>query len=107
MAVTADVIAHAFEVLKVELKSEVAKELFLYYQATQVIIHYLKPVNKVSFCNSLVLFIGEMLIICFLNCCLNFWFSQKVFLEIGYPSSAYSMGYVLSICCDLNLNQNK
>ncbi|PVD34436.1 hypothetical protein C0Q70_05709 [Pomacea canaliculata] len=43
----ADVIAHAFEVLKVELKSEVAKELFLYYQATQVIIHYLKPVNKV------------------------------------------------------------
>lgn len=42
----ADVLAHAFDVLKVELKSEVAKELFLYYQATQVITHYLKPTNK-------------------------------------------------------------
>ena len=44
----ADVLAHAFDVLKVELKSEVAKELFLYYQATPVITHYLKPTNKVS-----------------------------------------------------------
>ncbi|KAK7097587.1 coiled-coil domain-containing protein 138-like [Littorina saxatilis] len=42
----ADVLAHAFDVLKVELKSEVAKELFLYYQATPVITHYLKPTNK-------------------------------------------------------------
>ena len=41
-------LAHAFDVLKVELKSEVAKELFLYYQATPVITHYLKPTNKVS-----------------------------------------------------------
>lgn len=44
----ADVLAHAFDVLKVELKSEVAKELFLYYQATPVITHYLKPTNKVG-----------------------------------------------------------
>ncbi|XP_076447057.1 coiled-coil domain-containing protein 138-like isoform X2 [Babylonia areolata] len=42
----ADILAHAFDVLKVELKSEVSKELFLYYQATPVITHFLKPTNK-------------------------------------------------------------
>ena len=45
---TADILAHAFDVLKVELKSEVSKELFLYYQATPIVTHYLKPTNKVK-----------------------------------------------------------
>uniref|UniRef100_A0A2C9KPQ4 Coiled-coil domain-containing protein 138 n=1 Tax=Biomphalaria glabrata TaxID=6526 RepID=A0A2C9KPQ4_BIOGL len=42
----ADVIAQAFNMLKLELKSEHAKELFLYYQATNVILNYLKPIHK-------------------------------------------------------------
>ncbi|XP_012936514.1 coiled-coil domain-containing protein 138 [Aplysia californica] len=42
----ADVLAQAFDVLKTELKSDQAKEYFLYYQATNVITAYLKPVNK-------------------------------------------------------------
>ena len=42
--------------LKVELKSEVSKELFLYYQATPVITHYLKPTNKVSFTITIFVF---------------------------------------------------
>ncbi|CAL1534863.1 unnamed protein product [Lymnaea stagnalis] len=42
----ADVIAQGFDLLKTELKTDQAKELFLYYQATNVIIFYLKPVNK-------------------------------------------------------------
>ncbi|KAH9513741.1 hypothetical protein Btru_041985 [Bulinus truncatus] len=42
----ADVLAHTFDILKSELKSNQAKELFLYYQATNVILFYLKPVNK-------------------------------------------------------------
>lgn len=41
-----DVLAQAFDVLKTELKEDQAKELFLYYQATNVITFYLKPVNK-------------------------------------------------------------
>ena len=36
-----------FDVLKADLKSDVAKELFLYYQGTTVVLQYLKPVNKV------------------------------------------------------------
>ncbi|XP_046352653.1 coiled-coil domain-containing protein 138-like isoform X1 [Haliotis rufescens] len=43
----ADLLAQVFDVLKTDLKSDVAKELFLYYQATPVITVYLKPVNKV------------------------------------------------------------
>ncbi|XP_041359227.1 coiled-coil domain-containing protein 138-like isoform X2 [Gigantopelta aegis] len=42
----ADLLAQVFDVLKVDMKSDVAKELFLFYQATPVISHYLKPVNK-------------------------------------------------------------
>ncbi|KAL8617204.1 hypothetical protein ACOMHN_014374 [Nucella lapillus] len=42
----ADIVAHAFDVMKAELKWEVSKELFLYYQATPVITHFLKPTNK-------------------------------------------------------------
>ncbi|KAK3611226.1 hypothetical protein CHS0354_002122 [Potamilus streckersoni] len=42
----ADLLASVFDSLRSDLKSDVAKELFLYYQATPVIIHYLKPVNK-------------------------------------------------------------
>ncbi|BFZ15269.1 hypothetical protein BsWGS_18308 [Bradybaena similaris] len=42
----ADVLANAFDILKTELKSDQQKELFLYYQATNVIIFYIKPVNK-------------------------------------------------------------
>ncbi|GFR68465.1 coiled-coil domain-containing protein 138 [Elysia marginata] len=41
-----DVLAQAFDVLKTELKEDQAKELFLYYQASNVITFYLKPVNK-------------------------------------------------------------
>uniref|UniRef100_A0A0B7AVS1 Coiled-coil domain-containing protein 138 n=1 Tax=Arion vulgaris TaxID=1028688 RepID=A0A0B7AVS1_9EUPU len=42
----ADVLANAFDVLKTELKSDQQKELFLYYQATNVIVFYMKPLNK-------------------------------------------------------------
>ena len=42
-----DLIAHVFDVLRNDLKSDIAKELFLYYQSTPVILQYLKPVNKV------------------------------------------------------------
>ena len=42
-----DLLAHVFDVLKADLKSDVAKELFLYYQGTTVVLQYLKPVNKV------------------------------------------------------------
>lgn len=41
-----DLLAHVFDVLKADLKSDVAKELFLYYQGTTVVLQYLKPVNK-------------------------------------------------------------
>ncbi|KAK6172907.1 hypothetical protein SNE40_016474 [Patella caerulea] len=43
----ADQLAIVFDTLKVDLKSDVIKELFLYYQATAVISSYLKPINKV------------------------------------------------------------
>lgn len=42
-----DLLAHVFDVLRNDLKSDIAKELFLYYQATPVVLQYLKPVNKV------------------------------------------------------------
>ena len=45
--ILADLLAQVFDVLKVDMKSDVAKELFLFYQATPVISNYLKPVNKV------------------------------------------------------------
>ena len=45
-----DLLAHVFDVLKADLKSDVAKELFLYYQGTTVVLQYLKPVNKVWVC---------------------------------------------------------
>ena len=45
--VLVDQVAHVFEVLKNDLKSDTAKELFLYYQATPVLVPYLKPSNKV------------------------------------------------------------
>ena len=45
---TVDLLAHVFDVLRNDLKSDIAKELFLYYQATPVVLQYLKPVNKVS-----------------------------------------------------------
>lgn len=41
-----DLLAHVFDVLRNDLKSDIAKELFLYYQATPVVLQYLKPVNK-------------------------------------------------------------
>ncbi|XP_060574356.1 coiled-coil domain-containing protein 138-like isoform X1 [Ruditapes philippinarum] len=41
-----DLLAHVFDVLKADLKSDVAKELFLYYQGTTVALQFLKPVNK-------------------------------------------------------------
>ncbi|KAL4230032.1 hypothetical protein ACF0H5_010419 [Mactra antiquata] len=41
-----DLLAHVFDVLKADLKSDVAKELFLFYQGTTVILQFLKPVNK-------------------------------------------------------------
>jgi hypothetical protein len=43
-----DLVAHVFDVLKNDLKSDVCKELFLYYQATPVVLQYLKPINKVK-----------------------------------------------------------
>lgn len=46
-----DLLAHVFDVLKADLKSDVAKELFLYYQGTTVVLQFLKPVNKVSKCS--------------------------------------------------------
>lgn len=45
--ITVDLLAHVFDVLRNDLKSDIAKELFLYYQATPVVLQYLKPVNKV------------------------------------------------------------
>ncbi|KAJ8297977.1 hypothetical protein KUTeg_024508 [Tegillarca granosa] len=41
-----DLLAHVFDVLKNELKSDIAKELYLYYQSTPVVLQYLKPINK-------------------------------------------------------------
>ena len=46
-SLSVDLLAHVFDVLKADLKSDVAKELFLYYQGTTVVLQYLKPVNKV------------------------------------------------------------
>ena len=46
--ISVDLVAHVFDVLKNDLKSDVCKELFLYYQATPVILQYLKPINKVK-----------------------------------------------------------
>lgn len=43
-----DHLAHVFEVLRNDLKSETAKELFIHYQATPVIQQHLKVLNKVS-----------------------------------------------------------
>ena len=47
LSLSVDLLAHVFDVLKADLKSDVAKELFLYYQGTTVVLQYLKPVNKV------------------------------------------------------------
>jgi len=46
--ISVDLVAHVFDVLKNDLKSDVCKELFLYYQATPVVLQYLKPINKVK-----------------------------------------------------------
>lgn len=46
-----DLLAHVFDVLKADLKSDHAKELFLYYQGTTVVLQFLKPVNKVKHIN--------------------------------------------------------
>lgn len=42
-----DLLAHVFDVLKADLKFDMAKELFLYYQGTTVVLQFLKPVNRV------------------------------------------------------------
>ena len=47
--VSVDLVANVFEVLRSDLKGEPGKELFLYYQATNTCVTYLKPANKVRF----------------------------------------------------------
>ncbi|XP_064607638.1 coiled-coil domain-containing protein 138-like [Liolophura sinensis] len=42
----ADVLAHVFDCLRNDLKSNTCKDLFLYYQATPIILPYLRPVHK-------------------------------------------------------------
>ncbi|XP_013389545.1 coiled-coil domain-containing protein 138 isoform X2 [Lingula anatina] len=41
-----DHLAHVFDVLKMDLKSESAKELFIHYRASPVIISFFKPASK-------------------------------------------------------------
>ncbi|XP_064636859.1 coiled-coil domain-containing protein 138-like isoform X2 [Lineus longissimus] len=41
-----DHLAHVFDCLKNDLKEEQAKELFIHYYATPVILPYFKPINK-------------------------------------------------------------
>ncbi|ESO88507.1 hypothetical protein LOTGIDRAFT_219236 [Lottia gigantea] len=53
----ADVLAIVFDTVKIDLKSDMVKELFLYYQATPVISSYLKPVNKVFLGQAIDIFI--------------------------------------------------
>ena len=52
--ISVDLLAHVFDVLKADLKSDVAKELFLYYQGTTVVLQFLKPINKVLLCHVFV-----------------------------------------------------
>ena len=54
MNISVDLLAHVFDVLKADLKSDVAKELFLYYQGTTVVLQFLKPINKVLLCHVFV-----------------------------------------------------
>ncbi|KAK7467865.1 hypothetical protein BaRGS_00036902 [Batillaria attramentaria] len=97
----ADVLAHAFDVLKVELKSEVAKELFLYYQATQIIIPYLKPTNK-AFMGTAVDILLQMSTdspfqMAFLESCSNETFFRTAAMVIRTPLSDARMMERLSI----------
>lgn len=87
----ADVLAHAFDVLKVELKSEVAKELFLYYQATPIITHFLKPTNK-AFMGTAVDILLQMssdspFLAAFLDSCSNESFFRTAAMVIRTPLS--------------------
>ncbi|XP_074650575.1 coiled-coil domain-containing protein 138-like [Tubulanus polymorphus] len=43
----ADHIAQVFECLRDDLRSEAGKQLFLHYQATTVMLHHFRPVNKI------------------------------------------------------------
>lgn len=87
----ADILAHVFDVLKVELKSEVAKELFLYYQATPIIIHFLKPTNK-AFMGTAVDILLQMstdspFLSAFLDSCSNETFFRTAAMVIRTPVS--------------------
>ena len=52
-----DHLAHVFDYLRNELKSEAGKELFISYQATPVILQHFKPSNKVTYSPSFTFFL--------------------------------------------------
>lgn len=52
-----NLLANVLDELKTELQYDSAKQLFLYYQATPIILQYLKPVHKALVSNSINVFL--------------------------------------------------
>ena len=74
-----DYLAQVFDVLKTDLKEESAKEWFLRYQATQIIIPFLKMTNKALMGSAIDVFLQmsmESGMTFFYNLLAHFWSSN-------------------------------
>ncbi|XP_070554415.1 coiled-coil domain-containing protein 138-like isoform X2 [Ptychodera flava] len=74
-----DSLAHTFDVLKNDLKTDQAKELFMHYQGTSVILPFMRGINKALVSNAVDVFLQmsmeSALLPQFLDsCCTEIWF---------------------------------
>lgn len=96
-----DLLAHVFDVLRNDLKSDIAKELYLYYQATPVILMYLKPVNKAFMGAAMDIFLqmssDSVFQQPFLEGCSNETWFRTIAMVLRAPSQDYKVLEKLSI----------
>ncbi|XP_048756583.1 coiled-coil domain-containing protein 138-like [Ostrea edulis] len=96
-----DLLAHVFDVLRNDLKSDIAKELFLYYQATPVVLQYLKPVNKTFMGSAMDIFLqmstDSPFLQPFLETCSNENWFRTVAMVLRAPSQDSKLLEKLSI----------
>ncbi|OWF47641.1 coiled-coil domain-containing protein 138-like [Mizuhopecten yessoensis] len=96
-----DLLAHVFDVLRNDLKSDIAKELYLYYHATPVILMYLKPVNKAFMGAAMDIFLhmssDSPFQQSFLEGCSNETWFRTIAMVLRAPSQDYKVLEKLSI----------
>ncbi|XP_060065273.1 coiled-coil domain-containing protein 138-like [Ylistrum balloti] len=96
-----DLLAHVFDVLRNDLKSDIAKELYLYYHATPVILLYLKPVNKAFMGAAMDIFLqmssDSPFQQSFLEGCSNETWFRTIAMVLRAPSQDYKVLEKLSV----------